>query len=59
MSAPEQAYLGILGMPGLTAYAGLRRLAKIRPGDVVFVSAAAGAVGSAVGQMAKILGAAW
>lgn len=55
--APEQAFLGILGMPGLTAYAGLIRLAKIKPGDVVFVSAAAGAVGSAVGQMARQLGA--
>ncbi|MFA4928525.1 MAG: NADP-dependent oxidoreductase [Patulibacter sp.] len=55
--APEQAFLGILGMPGLTAYAGLIRLAQIKPGDVVFVSAAAGAVGSAVGQMARQLGA--
>lgn len=55
--APEQAFLGILGMPGLTAYAGLVRVAQIKPGDVVFVSAAAGAVGSAVGQMARQLGA--
>ncbi len=55
--APEQAFLGILGMPGLTAYAGLVALGRVEPGDVVFVSAAAGAVGSAVGQMARLLGA--
>ncbi|MEV4421689.1 NADP-dependent oxidoreductase [Patulibacter sp. NPDC049589] len=55
--APEQAFLGVLGMPGLTAYAGLVRVAKVQEGDVVFVSAAAGAVGSAVGQMARQLGA--
>lgn len=54
---PEQAYLGILGMPGLTAYAGLVEVAPVREGDVVFVSAAAGAVGSAVGQIARQLGA--
>ncbi|MGB0101217.1 MAG: NADP-dependent oxidoreductase [Nocardioides sp.] len=51
------AYLGALGMPGLTAYVGLTRIAEIREGDTVFVSGAAGAVGSAVGQMAKLLGA--
>jgi NADPH-dependent curcumin reductase CurA len=55
--APEQAFLGILGMPGLTAYAGLVRPGAIRAGDVVVVSAAAGAVGSAVGQMARLMGA--
>jgi len=55
--APEQAFLGILGMPGLTAYSGLVRIARVQEGDVVFVSAAAGAVGSAVGQMARQLGA--
>ena len=55
--APDSAYLGILGMTGLTAYAGLTRIAEIKPGDVVFVSGAAGAVGSAVGQIAKALGA--
>ena len=47
-------YLGILGMPGLTAYAGLLRLAKPKEKDVVLVSAASGAVGSMVGQIAKI-----
>ena len=51
------AYLGILGMPGWTAYVGLREIASIRPGDEVFVSAASGAVGSAAGQIAAALGA--
>ncbi len=51
------AYLGILGMPGLTAYAGLLEVAAFKPGDVVFVSGAAGAVGSAVGQIARLKGA--
>lgn len=51
-------YLGALGMPGRTAYAGLFRVAAFRPGDTVFVSAAAGAVGSMVGQLAKLSGAA-
>jgi NADPH-dependent curcumin reductase CurA len=55
--APASAYLGVLGMTGLTAYAGLTRVAGLREGDVVFVSGAAGAVGSAVGQIAKALGA--
>jgi NADPH-dependent curcumin reductase CurA len=54
--APPQAYLGVLGGNGLTAYAGLLRIAGLRDGDVVWVSAAAGAVGSLVGQMAKIRG---
>ena len=56
-AAPASAYLGVLGMTGLTAYVGLTRIAQIEPGDVVFVSGAAGAVGSAVGQIAKALGA--
>jgi len=51
-----QAYLGVLGGNGLTAYAGLFRIAELRDGDVVWVSAAAGAVGSLVAQMAKIRG---
>lgn len=54
---PLSAYLGVLGMPGLTAYAGLLRTAEFKPGDVVFVSGAAGAVGSAVGQIARLKGA--
>jgi NADPH-dependent curcumin reductase CurA len=55
--APAQAYLGVLGMPGLTAYAGLLRVAEFVEGDRVFVSAAAGAVGSLVGQIAHLKGA--
>lgn len=54
--APASAYLGVLGMPGLTAYVGLLDIAQLRDGDVVFVSAAAGAVGSTVGQIAKLRG---
>ena len=53
---PASLFLGILGMPGLTAYAGLLRLGEPRSGDVVVVSAASGAVGSMVGQIAKIKG---
>jgi NADPH-dependent curcumin reductase CurA len=53
---PIQAFLGVAGMPGLTAYAGLLKVAALKPGDVVFVSAAAGAVGQVVCQIAKIKG---
>ncbi len=53
---PLQAFLGVAGMPGLTAYAGLLRTAALKDGDVVFVSAAAGAVGQVVCQIAKIKG---
>jgi NADPH-dependent curcumin reductase CurA len=55
--APLPTWLGVLGQTGFTAYAGLRRAGEIRSGDVVFVSAAAGAVGSAAGQLARLLGA--
>jgi NADPH-dependent curcumin reductase CurA len=55
--APAQAYLGVLGMTGLTAYAGLLRIGELAEGDRVFVSAAAGAVGSVVGQLARLKGA--
>jgi NADPH-dependent curcumin reductase CurA len=54
--APPQAYLGVLGMPGLTAYVGLLDIGGLREGDVVFISAAAGAVGSLAGQIAKTRG---
>jgi NADPH-dependent curcumin reductase CurA len=56
--APDSAYLGVLGMPGLTAYVGLTRIAPVEEGDTVFVSGAAGAVGSVAGQLARRLGAA-
>jgi len=55
--APAQAYLGVLGMPGLAAYVGLLRIAELAEGERVFVSAAAGAVGSLVGQLAHLKGA--
>ncbi|TAP44487.1 NADP-dependent oxidoreductase [Arthrobacter sp. S39] len=55
--APASAFLGALGMTGLTAYAGLLKVAEFKPGDAVFVSGAAGAVGSLVGQIAKAMGA--
>ncbi|KNB52959.1 NADP-dependent oxidoreductase [Streptomyces caatingaensis] len=56
-AAPLSAYLGALGMPGMTAYAGLLEVASFRPGDAVFVSGAAGAVGSMAGQIARLKGA--
>ncbi|WP_428964480.1 NADP-dependent oxidoreductase [Micromonospora fluostatini] len=55
--APVTAYLSVLGMTGLTAYAGLLEVAAMKPGETVFVSAAAGAVGSLVGQIATLKGA--
>ncbi|GCB43258.1 NADP-dependent oxidoreductase [Streptomyces sp. NL15-2K] len=55
--APLPTWLGLLGQTGFTAYVGLTRVAALRPGDTVFVSAAAGAVGSAAGQFARLLGA--
>jgi len=54
--APLSYYLGILGMPGLTAYFGLLDIGKPVPGETVVVSGAAGAVGIVVGQIAKIKG---
>ena len=53
---PMSAYLGVLGMPGVTAWYGLNRICDPKPGGTVLVSAASGAVGSAVGQLAKIRG---
>ena len=54
--APMPTYIGTLGMPGMTAYFGILEVGKIKAGDVVLVSGAAGAVGSIVGQIAKIKG---
>ncbi|WP_419211618.1 NADP-dependent oxidoreductase [Maribacter sp. X9] len=54
--APLSAYLGIVGMTGLTAYLGLHEIGKPKKGETLVVSGAAGAVGSVVGQIGKILG---
>ncbi len=54
--APLQKYLGVLGMPGMTAFFGILEIGKIKEGDTVLVSGAAGAVGALVGQIAKIKG---
>jgi NADPH-dependent curcumin reductase CurA len=56
LSSPS-ARLGVLGMPGFTAYAGLMLIGKPKPGDTVVVAAASGPVGSLVGQLARIAGA--
>jgi NADPH-dependent curcumin reductase CurA len=53
----ESAYLGVLGMTGLTAWVGIKDIGRPQEGETVVVSAAAGAVGSVAGQIAKILGA--
>jgi NADPH-dependent curcumin reductase CurA len=53
---PLSAYLGAVGMPGVTAWYGLTQICKPQPGKTIVVSAASGAVGSAVGQLAKVRG---
>ncbi|MET1027915.1 MAG: NADP-dependent oxidoreductase, partial [Dongiaceae bacterium] len=55
--APISTALGILGMPGMTAYAGLLNIGQPKPGETLVVAAATGPVGSAVGQIAKVKGA--
>jgi len=55
-TTPIHSALGVLGPAGLTAYFGLRRVARIEAGETVLISSAAGAVGAAAGQMARILG---
>jgi NADPH-dependent curcumin reductase CurA len=55
-AVPASAHLGILGMPGMTAYVGLLEIGQPKAGETVVVAAAAGPVGSAVGQIAKIKG---
>ena len=57
LSAAPSAYLGAIGMPGMTAYVGLLEVGALKEGETVFVSGAAGAVGSIVGQIAKLKGA--
>jgi NADPH-dependent curcumin reductase CurA len=54
---PKSLHVGVLGMPGLTAWAGVKQLAKVGAGDVFSVDAAAGPVGGTAGQIARILGA--
>ncbi len=56
-AVPIQAYLGSLGMPGVTAWYGVKRIIAPKAGETVLVSAATGAVGSVVGQLAKLAGA--
>ena len=55
-SVPVSTALGVLGMPGMTAYVGLLDIGQPKPGETVVVSAASGAVGSVVGQLAKLKG---
>jgi len=55
--APLSCYLGVIGMPGMTAYFGLKEIGEPKAGETVVVSAASGAVGSVVGQIAKLKGA--
>lgn len=56
LQAPPSAYLGVMGMPGMTAYTGLFGAASLEDGETVLISGAAGAVGSIAGQIAKIKG---
>jgi NADPH-dependent curcumin reductase len=56
-AAPVSTALGVLGMPGMTAYVGLTEIGQPKPGETVVVAAASGAVGSVVGQIAKLKGA--
>jgi len=56
-AAPLSAYVGVLGMPGLTAWAGVTQLARVHDGDVFMVNAAAGPVGGTAGQIARLKGA--
>jgi len=56
-AAPLSAYAGVLGMPGLTAWAGVTQLARVRDGDIFAVNAAAGPVGGTAGQIARMKGA--
>jgi len=55
--APPQAYLGVMGMPGFTAWLGIHEIARLEAGEAIFVSGAAGAVGSVACQLARRMGA--
>ena len=56
-AAPLQAFLGVLGMPGTTAFSAMKDIGQVKPGETVVISAASGAVGSVAGQIAKRAGA--
>jgi NADPH-dependent curcumin reductase CurA len=56
-AAPLSTYLGVLGMPGVTAYSAMKDIGQVKPGETVVISAASGAVGSVAGQLAKRAGA--
>jgi len=56
-AAPLSTYLGVLGMPGVTAYSGMTDIGQVKSGETVVISAASGAVGSVAGQLAKRAGA--
>jgi hypothetical protein len=58
LGVPAQAWIGVLGVPGMTAWFGLKRVAAIQPGDTVLVTSAAGPVGATAGQLARHFGAA-
>jgi NADPH-dependent curcumin reductase CurA len=57
IGVPESAWIGVLGIPGMTAWFGLKRVAAIQPGDTVLVTSAAGPVGATAGQLARHFGA--
>lgn len=57
LGLPSTAFLGVLGMPGLTAYSGLTEIGRVQPGETLVVAAATGPVGSMVGQIARMKGA--
>jgi hypothetical protein len=58
IGVPDSAWIGVLGVPGMTAWFGLRRVAQIQPGETVLVTSAAGPVGATAGQLARHFGAA-
>ena len=57
IGVPERAWIGVLGVPGMTAWFGLKRVAAIKPGETVLVTSAAGPVGATAGQLARHFGA--
>lgn len=57
IGVPDSAWIGVLGIPGMTAWFGLKRVARIQPGETVLVTSAAGPVGATAGQLARHFGA--